>query len=52
MLGDRINAAYLAGFIAATAENPTGKMFANHYPVEDALKLFGANPGYGAQLPE
>lgn len=52
VLGDRINAAYLAGFIAATAENPTGKMFANHYPVEDALKLFGANPGYGAQLPE
>jgi len=27
-------------------------MFANHYPVEDALKLFGAVPGYGAQLPK
>jgi len=27
-------------------------MFANHYPVEDALKLFGAVEGYGAQLPK
>ena len=30
----------------------TATMFANHYPVEDALKLFGAVPGYGAQLPD
>ncbi|MCR5710681.1 MAG: DUF1565 domain-containing protein [Bacteroidales bacterium] len=30
----------------------SASMFANHYPVEDALKLFGAVPGYGAQLPE
>ena len=52
IFGDRIQAAYLAGFRAATAENPTVKMFANHYPVEDALKLFGAVPGYGAQIPE
>lgn len=52
VFGDRINAAYLAGFRGATAENPTVKMFANHYPVEDALKLFGAVPGYGAQIPE
>lgn len=52
IFGDRINAPYLAGFRAATAENPTVKMFANHYPVEDALKLFGAVSGNGAQRPE
>ena len=52
IFGDRINAAYLAGFRGATATTPTEKMFANHYPVEDALKLFGAVPGYGAQLPK
>jgi len=52
VFGDRINAAYLAGFRAATAENPSVKMFANHYPVEDALRLFGAVYGYGAQQPE
>ncbi|RJP89347.1 MAG: hypothetical protein C4518_10195, partial [Desulfobacteraceae bacterium] len=27
-------------------------MFANRYPSEDALKLFGANEGVGAQLPQ
>ena len=27
-------------------------MFANRYPLEDALKLFGAVKGYGAQLPQ
>lgn len=52
IFGDRINAPYQAGFRAATAENPTVKMFANHYPVEDALKLFGAVSGNGAQRPE
>lgn len=52
IFGDRISAPYLAGFRAATAENPTVKMFANHYPVEDALKLFGAVSGNGAQRPE
>ncbi len=46
----RINEAYLKGFLAATGAK--GSMFANHYPVEDALKLFGAVPGYGAQNPE
>ena len=27
-------------------------MFANRYPLDDALKLFGAVEGYGAQLPQ
>lgn len=49
-LQGRINQAYLQGFLAAGGTKPT--MFANHYPVEDALKLFGAMPGYGAQLPK
>ena len=52
IFGDSINAAYLAGFRGATATPPTEKMFANHYPVEDALKLFGAVKGHGAQLPD
>ena len=43
--GGAVNEAYLDGFIA-------GNMFANHYPVEDALKLFGAVSGYGAQIPK
>lgn len=51
LFGDRINAAYLRGYQNAVAEKPTEKMFANHYPVEDALKLFGAVSGYGAQVP-
>ena len=45
IFGGAINEAYLKGFLAAT-------MFANHYPVEDALKLFGAVSDYGAQLPD
>ncbi len=32
--------------------NSTVTMWANRYPLEDSLKLFGAVPGYGAQLPE
>ena len=45
-------------FRQAMGMNMTGtmsskaSMFANHYPVEDALKLFGAVEGYGAQLPK
>jgi len=45
-------------FRQAMGMNMTGTMsskatmFANHYPVEDALKLFGAVEGYGAQLPK
>ncbi len=31
--------------------NSSVTMFANRYPFEDALKLFGAVQGYGAQLP-
>ena len=30
----------------------SSSMFANRYPFEDALKLFGAVQGYGAQLPK
>ena len=29
--------------------NTTATMYANRYPYEEALKLFGAMPGYGAQ---
>ena len=32
--------------------NSKVSMFANRYPFEDALKLFGAVNGYGAQLPK
>lgn len=32
--------------------NASASMFANRYPFEDALKLFGAVQGYGAQLPK
>ncbi len=32
--------------------NSKVSMFANRYPFEDALKLFGAVKGYGAQLPK
>lgn len=45
-------------FRQAMGMNMTGtmsskvSMFANHYPVEDALMLFGAVQGYGAQLPK
>lgn len=45
-----INEAYLKGFLGMTTGKVT--MFANHYPVEDALKLFGAVKGYGAQIPD
>ena len=44
IFGGAINESYLNGFVNAS-------MFANHYPVEDALKLFGAVQGYGAQKP-
>ena len=52
LFGGAINDAYLKGFRKATADQPVIRMFANHYPVEDALKLFGAVEGYGAQKPE
>ena len=41
-------------FLANTtdAAGAGGGMFANHYPVEDALRLFGAVKDYGAQVPE
>lgn len=45
-------------FRQAMGMNQTGKMtssatmFANRYPFEDALKLFGAIKDYGAQLPK
>lgn len=39
----KINEAYLNGFLSAS-------MFANRYPFEDALKLFGAVDEYGAQV--
>lgn len=53
-----INEAYLKGFQNALYKEGTNydrnstAMFANHYPVEDALRLFGAVQGYGAQLPK
>lgn len=47
IFGGALNEAYLHGFLDVSAT----RMFANHYPVADALKLFGAVPGYGAQLP-
>ena len=52
LFGDAVNKAYLRGFRQATAEKQGVKMFANHYPVEDALKLFGAVEKYGAQRPK
>ena len=54
ILEEVINEAYLEGFKAAVKKDEKGGvlMFANHYPVEDALKLFGAVEGYGAQLPK
>jgi hypothetical protein len=30
----------------------TVTMWANRYPLEDAIKLFGAVEGFGAQLPQ
>jgi len=45
-------------FRRAMGMNPTGKiqssvtMWGNLYPLEDALKLFGAVEGFGAQLPQ
>ena len=45
-------------FRSAMGMNQTGTMtssatmFANRYPFEDALKMFGAVKGYGAQLPK
>lgn len=47
VLKGKINEDYLNGFINASSAT----MFANRYPFEDALKLFGAIRGYGAQLP-
>ena len=37
----------LQGTIKTTCD-----MYANRYPLEDALKLFGAAQGYGAQMPQ
>ena len=37
----------LQGTIKTTCD-----MYANRYPLDDALKLFGAAEGYGAQLPQ
>ena len=49
----KINQAYLKGFQNLSESRQTkAAMFANHYPVEDALKLFGAVKGCGAQLPK
>jgi hypothetical protein len=48
IFGGAINEAYLKGFLDVSST----RMFANHYPVEDALKLFGAVSGYGAQKPK
>lgn len=49
----KINEAYLKGFRNLSESRQTKvTMFANHYPVEDALKLFGAVKGCGAQLPK
>jgi len=28
-----------------------GSIFANRYPLQEALKLFGVMQGYGAQMP-
>ncbi len=39
-----INKAYMKGFLS----NPV--MFANRYPLEDSIKLWGAVKGFGAQL--
>ncbi len=51
VFGGAVNEAYLKGFLDAVSASGSA-MFANHYPVDDALKLFGAVPGYGAQLPK
>ena len=48
IFGGAINEAYLKAFLDVSST----RMFANHYPVEDALKLFGAVSGYGAQKPK
>ena len=49
----KINETYLKGFRNLSESRQTKvTMFANHYPVEDALKLFGAVKGCGAQLPK
>jgi hypothetical protein len=45
VFGGALNESYLKGFLAET-------MFANHYPVEDALRLFGAVKDCGAQIPK
>ncbi|MBR0223185.1 MAG: DUF1565 domain-containing protein [Bacteroidales bacterium] len=52
LFGDAVNEAYLKAFLTAVGQQRTGTMFANHYPVADALRLFGAVPGYGAQIPQ
>lgn len=48
VLKGKINEAYLNGFINASSAT----MFANRYPFEEALKMFGAVKGYGAQMPK
>lgn len=50
IFGGAVNEAYLNGFLKAAETG--GGMFANHYPVEDALRLFGAVKDYGAQVPK
>jgi len=53
IFGGAINAAYLEAFLQLPVAIPSNPpMFANHYPVEDALRLFGAVSGYGAQQPK
>jgi len=50
LFGDAIDEAYLKGF--KDMEDHRNAMYANHYPAEKALQLFGAVKGYGAQKPE
>lgn len=46
------------GAVQAMGMNQTGTiqskvtMLANRYPLEDAIKLFGAVEGFGAKLPQ
>ena len=50
VFGGALNEAYLRGFLGISASGTP--MFANHYPVEDALRLFGAVEDHGAQVPK
>ena len=52
ILDGKINKAYLTGFIQTVSKSKANKMYANRYPFEDALKMFGAIKGYGAQMPK